>query len=297
MTARPTVHLATCAKLPSGDGDETGLPRALSERDCAVRWIVWDDPSNPVAAADLVVLRATWDYPERRAEFLAWCESVPRLCNAAGVVRWNTDKAYLLDLEAAGVPVVPTEVVPPGATPRWPDTEFVVKPSVGAGSRGARRFPSGGYDAASEHLNTVHSRGVAALVQPYQPSVDTDGETAVVFFGGAYSHAFGKGPMLTRAAATTGADGSGLFLAEKLATAEPDGDVRLLAEDTLDATSGILGVSRSELLYARVDVVRDGCGRPVVLEVELSEPSLGLRQAGPEATARFASAIAARLGG
>ncbi|MBA0125938.1 hypothetical protein H0B56_10330 [Haloechinothrix sp. YIM 98757] len=285
------VYLAGCSALPHGDGDEADLLVALSELDCEARWIVWDDPDNRAHEADLVVLRATWDYAERRAEFLDWCASVPNLLNPAGVVRWNLDKSYLLDLAGTGLPIVPTEVIHPGERPRWPETEFVVKPVVGAGSRGARRFAAGSWDGAEKHLASVHGGGVAALVQPYQPRVDSEGETAMVYVSGAYSHAFRKGPML----AGGDWDGSGLFASEKLAVAEPGPATRRLAEDTLDAASGVLGIPRRDLLYARVDVVSSADGRPLLLELELSEPSLGLTHAGGDASARFASAIRSRL--
>src|SRR5699024_625736 len=94
----PQVLLASCADLPSSDGDESGLVAALEALGLRAAWAPWDDAETDFAAADLVVLRATWDYPHRREEFLKWCESVPRLANPAHVARWNTDKAYLLDL-------------------------------------------------------------------------------------------------------------------------------------------------------------------------------------------------------
>ncbi|GDY28924.1 ATP-grasp domain-containing protein [Gandjariella thermophila] len=291
MTARPRVWLAACADLPRGDGDDSALPAALDAVGVDARWVVWDDPSLDPADADLVVLRATWDYTDRRDDFLAWCESVPRLANPAGVVRWNTDKAYLLDLAEAGVAVVPTELVPPGGAPRWPDAEFVVKPTVGAGSRGAARFAASEVAAAEAHLARLHAAGHTALLQPYQPAVDAEGETELVFFAGVFSHARVKGPMLTGAATDT----CGLFVTERLWPAEPDPARRRLAEDALDAASDLLGLDRAALLYARVDVIRAERGQPAVLELELAEPSLGFRQADPGAPLRFASATRAVL--
>ncbi|MEQ0557795.1 hypothetical protein ABJI51_01845 [Amycolatopsis sp. NEAU-NG30] len=282
-----TAVLVGCAELPKGDGDEAAVIPALESLGFSVSWAPWDAQFD-FAAADAVILRATWDYPSRRAEFLDWCESVPALVNSADVVRWNTDKAYLVELLDAGLPVVPTTVVPPGSAARFPSTEFVVKPSVGAGSRGAARFAAGA-DAAA-HVAALHAEGHPALIQPYQSSVDTDGELALVYFGGIYSHAFAKGAMLRSTM-----DGSGLYLAEQLAKAEPPADTMALAEDVLDAASALLGILRAELLYARVDVVRGADGRPLPLELELTEPSLGFRQADPSAAMRFASAVRQQL--
>ncbi|WP_410640126.1 RimK family alpha-L-glutamate ligase [Amycolatopsis sp. lyj-346] len=283
----PTAVLVGCAELPSGDGDDDAVVPALSSLGFSVSWAPWDS-SFDFSAADAVILRATWDYASRRAEFLAWCESVPSLCNPAAVVRWNTDKSYLVELLDAGLAVVPTSLVPPGSPASFPSSNFVVKPSVGAGSRGAARF-TGGADA-SAHVAGLHAEGHTALIQPYQSTVDTDGELALVYLGGVYSHAFTKGAMLGSTM-----DSSGLYLAEELAPASPPADAVALAEDVLDAASALLGILRAELLYARVDLVRGADGKPLLLELELTEPSLGFRQADPAAAMRFASAVRQQL--
>ncbi|WP_103354734.1 RimK family alpha-L-glutamate ligase [Amycolatopsis sp. CA-128772] len=283
----PTAILVSCAELPSGDGDDDAVVPALSSLGFEVSWAPWDSPVD-FASADAVILRATWDYAARRTEFLAWCESVPSLFNSAAVVRWNTDKSYLVELLDTGVAVVPTSLVPPGSPASFPSSDFVVKPSVGAGSRGAARFAAGA--DASSHVAALHAEGQTAVIQPYQSSVDTSGELALVYLGGIYSHAFSKGAMLG-----SGMDSSGLYLSEKLAPATPPADAVALAEDVLDAASGLLGILRAELLYARVDLVRGADGKPLLLELELTEPSLGFRQTDPAATVRFASAVRQQL--
>lgn len=289
---RPWVLLASCANLPTSDGDDTELPAALSELGIQASWAVWDDGSVAFDRADLVVLRSTWDYTRRRAEFLRWCESLPALANPARIVRWNTHKSYLVDLAGAGVAVVPTRVIEPGDRAEWLDSEFVLKPAVGAGSRGAARFGPDDRGPACAHLRALHEQDRAAVLQPYQEAVDAEGEAALVFLGGVYSHGFVKGPMLAPAVAQ---DGSGMFVAEGVRPADPAPSLRRAAEDTMDAACGLLGVTRPELLYARVDLVRGADGAPLVLELELSEPSLGFRQTDVSAQRRFASAVRAAL--
>lgn len=283
--------LLTCARLPTGDSDEHAVPAALRELGMDAEWVVWDDPGFDPAAADIVIIRSTWDYSARLAEFVDWCAGVPSLRNSADVVRWNTDKRYLLDLAAAGVSIVPTELVAPGQRPRWPEAEFVLKPAVGVGSIGAGRFGGDTHAEAARHLAELHEHGQTVLLQPYQRAVDTEGETALVFFGGVYSHAFTKAAMLTGAET----DGSGLFVSERLGVAEPDAGFRALAEDALDAATARLGIGRADLLYARVDVLRADDGGPAVLELELTEPSLGFAYADAAAPLRFASAVRSRL--
>ncbi|OMB86388.1 hypothetical protein K1X22_22790 [Mycolicibacterium farcinogenes] len=99
----PRIVLAGCAASPEGDGDDAGLVTALRNRGLHARWLAWDDPET--LDADLVILRATWDYPERLDEFLAWTRSVPHLINSAQIVQWNTGNCYLDDLHRTGVPV------------------------------------------------------------------------------------------------------------------------------------------------------------------------------------------------
>lgn len=294
----PRVLLASCARLPVSDGDDDALPSALADLGVTASWAVWDDPHAGFDSADLVVLRCPWDYTWRLDEFLSWCESVPALANPVDVIRWNTHKTYLTELRKVGAPVVPTQVVAPGESVDWSSEaglsgrEVVVKPAVAAGSRGAQRFRAGEVAGAEHHLEALHRDGQSALVQPYQAAVDEEGETALVFFGGVYSHAFSKGPMLNRSSRM---DGSGLFVAERVGVAEPTPALRNVAEDTLDAACELLGRTRSDLLYARVDLVRSESGAPLLLELELAEPSLGFRHADAAAPLRFASAVRSAL--
>ncbi|SDM81119.1 hypothetical protein SAMN04488074_12747 [Lentzea albidocapillata subsp. violacea] len=273
------VVFASCDRLPLGDGDEESLVAALQRDGVDVEWQPWGGEVE----ADLVVLRTTWDYPDHLDEFLAWCAGVPTLANPLPVVRWNIDKSYMAELAALGVPVVPTAVVRPGEEPVFPDGEFVVKPAVGAGSRGAGRFT--GHAEARAHLEAL---GVTALVQPYQSSVDAHGETALVFFAGDYSHSFHKGPMLAQGLAEAE---SGLYVEERLAGIEPTTRQVALAEQVLDVAAELLSLRRGDFLYARVDVVEGPDGEPLLLELELTEPSLGFKLTTGEAVARFSKVI------
>jgi glutathione synthase/RimK-type ligase-like ATP-grasp enzyme len=282
-----SVLLATCAAFPDGDKDEAELCDALAAEGIDARYAVWTDDSVDWSGG-LTVLRSTWDYTLRRAEFLAWLSAVPVLHNPAEVVHWNSDKVYLHDLERAGVPITPTAVVAPGVEPDFPgDAEFVVKPSVGAGSRGAGRFAAGAEQPARAHTAALHAVGRTVLVQPYLGGVDEAGETALIYFDGAFSHAIRKGPMLSRDTAHDVAETSGLFIEENIDPRIPSPAELAVGDRALSALADRFG---SRLLYARIDLLPGPAG-PVVVEVELTEPSLFLSTAegSPE---RFAAAIA-----
>ena len=278
----PRVALATAAAFPQLDWDGPALLAALPEAEVCV----WDDPEVDWASYDLVVVRSTWDYFERRDEFLAWADRVPRLLNPAAVLRWNTDKRYLRDLEAAGVPVVPTTWLQPGDAFEPPSGEYVVKPVVSAAARDTARYGAGEDDAARAHADRLLAAGRTVMVQPYLRDVDTAGETALLHFAGEFSHAARKPPILV---AGRGIDDTAGVTAEITPTSATAAELAL-ARRVLDA------VPFSEpLLYARVDVVPGPDGAPVLLELEVTEPAFFLLH-GEGSVERFAAAVRARLG-
>ncbi|MGY4651629.1 ATP-grasp domain-containing protein [Mycobacterium sp. URHB0021] len=276
----PRIVFAGCRALVEGDGDDADLVATLRMRGLHARWLSWDDPQT--LDADLVILRATWDYVDRLDEFLAWTKRVRNLLNPPVVVAWNTDKRYLADLSQAGVPTLASRFFEPGKRVRLPDGEVVVKPAVGAGSAGAQRFVDS--DAARRHAAQLQSEGRTVLVQPYDPRVE-DGETALVFLGGQQSHAFTKGPILPPPGARPAFDDSGTYAEESLKPADPDFELWDVGYRALAAAAGHLDTDPAELLYARVDVI-GGASDPKLLELELVEPSLGWRQLDAAARSR-----------
>jgi glutathione synthase/RimK-type ligase-like ATP-grasp enzyme len=270
------IALATCAEVPDGDDEAPALTAALARRGIDAPAAVWDDPAVDWAGFDLVVVRSTWDYPARRERFLAWAESLPFVLNPPEVLRWNTDKRYL---EALGDDAVPSSFIEPGAQFEPPTSPFVVKPAVGAGSIGAARY-EGGNRRAEAHVAELHAAGKTVLVQPYVEAVDRSGETGLIYLDGTFSHAVHKGPLLV-----SGADpADGLYLEETLSEAEARPEELEVGERALEAVP----FPRENLLYARVDLLPG----PLVLEVELTEPSLFIGYA-EGAAERFAEAIAA----
>lgn len=292
MTRR--VGLATCSQFSDLDADDQLLLPALADLGIEGVPVVWNSPQH-WSAFDVVVIRNTWDYTDDRGAFLEWTrevESATALLNPAEIVRWNTDKVYLRDLSEAGVPVVPTDFLDPGMdvaawSPPAAD-EYVIKPAVSAGSRDTMRYGSGDEDSAREHIARLLDAERVVMVQPYLAAVDTLGETAMLHFNGEFSHSIRKGPLLVRGREAERVEG--LFVQEQIDPRTPSAAERAVADQVLDLVPG----GRAQLLYARVDVIPDVDGAPLLLELELSEPSVFLaHDAG--AAARFASAIAARL--
>jgi hypothetical protein len=281
------IGLATFTGVPALTADDQLLAAELRGRDSYVEALVWDDPGVRWAELDALVLRSCWDYHQRPAEFLAWMERLQRegvkVWNPPALVRWNSHKSYLRDLEAAGVAVLPTAWLS-RATPRdlhalleergW--REAVVKPAVSASAHGTWRT---GLDRATEdqpRLDELLSHA-EVLVQPLAPEVSRDGEWSFVFLGGEYSHAVLKRPAAGDFRVQRELGGSeaalepppALLVQARAVTARPPGS----------------------WLYARVDGIDRG-GALTLLELELIEPVLFL---GMEvgAARRFASAILA----
>jgi len=274
------VAIVTCADLPQLDPDDRLLAPALQALGLEPVIVAWDDPAAGWAEFDLVVVRNTWDYPARRGEFLSWAASGPRIVNPAVVLEWTTDKRYLVELEAAGLPVVHTEFVDaPGRALTVGATGVVVKPAVGVGSVDAGRHLD--VQDARRHIDELLGSGRPAMVQPYLPGIAERGETALIFLAGVFSHAIHKGPMLPEAGIVRP---YGLFQPENIVAREPTAAELAVGEQVM----AWLGERFGPLAYARIDVVPGPAGAPVVLECELAEPSLflGTSDGAPELLAR-----------
>ncbi len=283
----PDVALVTARIAEPTDADLAPLLDALGAHDVDATAECWDDPDVDWASFRLAVLRSPWDYVPRYDEFLAWLDhtaAATSVLNPPSVVRWSSDKHYLADLAAFRVPVVPTWFGEPGEKlPNVDDIvgDIVVKPVVSAGSKDTIRHTT--VDAAMRHATSLVDAGRSVMLQPYLEAVDTLGETGLVYFDGAFSHAFRKGPILHADAPAT----DEFFAPEEIAPRIPSDDERRVADAAIAA-------SPPDLLYARVDLVTDTDGMPRVLELELAEPSFFVATA-PESAERFATCVSGRL--
>ncbi len=290
------IALVTARAARDQDEDLVPLQNALRAAGAAPHVVDWDDASVEWSRFEIALLRSTWDYTMRFAEFLAWAQRAggsTHLLNPLPVVRWNTDKHYLAELAAVGVPVVPSTFIEPGEKAgtaladflrAYDAAEFVVKPAIGAGSRDAQRYGRDEAAMAHVHAQRLLDAGRSVLLQPYLARVDEHGETALIFFDGVFSHAIRKGPLLRRGEGATRA----LFAAEHITARVATDEELRLARQTLAAIR-----FAQPLLYARVDLIHDTDGTPRVLELELTEPSLFFAHAAGSAE-RFAAAILKR---
>ena len=266
------IAIITCSVLPEPDPDQELLLEAIRARGHVAEMLAWDDPEADPAAFDLCVLRSCWDYPwapDRFRDWLSETASRASVLNPVPVVEWNLHKGYLRDLQAAGVPVVPTawlaardgtDIRELAASREW--REVVVKPSIGAGSFLTKRFclRHSGDDAQAFLDAELCNRDM--LVQKFMPSVEARGERALVWIDGRFTHQVVKKPRYHGEEETVSA------------ALEPDPTDLGVAQNAMDCVDG-------DLLYARVDLIDGEDGQPLVSERELVEPSLFLLQHEP----------------
>jgi hypothetical protein len=281
-----TVALATMARMPSGMADTPALTAALAGNGVSAQVLAWDDSSTDWRRFSLVVPHCTWDYLERQHEFRRWltmCGQRATLPNPLGLLDWTFDKAYLLELAARGIAIPPTarlarghDADPAALRERFGHVPLVVKPSAGSGGHRVWRCASA--DAAADVARAqLPAEGV--LVQAFQPAVITGGEYSAVFIGGRLSHVVRKWPK----------DGDFRVHRRYGATRET-----VVVEPWMAAYGHrVLSAVPGTPLYARVDFLLQRPAGPVLMEVELLEPDLYLREC-PGADLRLAIALAAR---
>lgn len=287
------IALVTAAVSRDLDEDLPILGAALERAGTQFHFVNWHDDVD-WSAYSAVFLRSPWDYHLRRDEFLDWMRNashVTRVFNSYEIVEWNSDKRYLADLVASGIPVVPTRFVASADESSVRDVldefgnDVVVKPSVSAGSHDTLRYrdASAVVPDVIDHIARIVAAGAVAMLQPYEAGIDERGETGMVWLNGELSHAFRKGAIL----AAEPDMGNGLYAAEDI-------DSRTATSDEVALGESIMGVLKTRFgaapLYARVDVIPNGAGQPQLMELELVEPSFFLATA-PGADDRVASAF------
>jgi glutathione synthase/RimK-type ligase-like ATP-grasp enzyme len=288
---RPLVALAAAPEYPDLVEEGPLILAALQEVGLDARTAVWSDPEVEWAAFDLVVSNGAWDNIHHVEAFLSWVDTVAALgipvVNSPATLRWNVDKRYLRDLEAAGVPTVPTRWMEPGGASGgsalgFDGQEIVVKPAVSGGGFRTARYQPHERDEAGTHVAALVGAGRTAMIQPYQPAVDTAGEADLIFLGGTFSHAVHKGPMIRR-----GAGARDHLIDNQVITATaPTGPQLEVAERALAAAEQVLGPTT----YARVDMVEGADGETAVLELELLDPMLFFAYV-PQAAPTFARVL------
>ena len=265
------IAFVTNPNHPEIEDDDRPLAAALARRGALVITSSWDDRDFPWEEIDLALLRSPWDYYRRVDEFLAWLsrvEKVTSVVNAPETIRWNMDKRYMSGLAEKGVPVVPTAFVEKGEVASlalicsrrgW--TTVVLKPTISADSWETIRVEPARYQEGQTYLDR-HRPDRDIMIQPFVRDVDEGGENSLLFFGGVYSHTVMKNSAFK----------GGRHVGPEGQPVQSRPDAIAMARDVL-VRAGV-----PDIPYARVDIARDDSGEPILLELELFEPTLFFRE-------------------
>lgn len=282
------IALITYDGLPDLDPDDGLFRDELVKRGHKVHACIWDDKSIDWSKFDVSIMRSAWDYHLKKNQFFAWMESISKqtkLFNPLEVMKWSSHKSYLKQLAAAGLPIVETHWIEKGSSANgvfdslnW--QKAIVKPAVGLATFGVKKLSlddsangkEANIKAAEEHANNL-ARTEDVMIQPYLSSVEDYGERALIFLNGKYSHTIRKSSF------------------QHLAPGGHAGETSVPSDETeVVAAQNVIDFLSQKPLYARVDLVRDFENQPVILELELVEPSLFL-SFHPPAVLAFADAF------
>ena len=266
------IGFVTQPSHPEMEDDDRPLAAALARRGSIVISASWDDPDFDWSKVDIALLRSPWDYYKRVDEFFGWLsrvESLTQILNPPDVIRWNANKRYMADLVGLGVNTVPTAYVARGeatsitaicAERGW--STLVLKPVVSADSWETIRVGPERYEEGQAYLER-HRTERDIMIQPFVRDVEIGEEQCLVCYEGKFSHAVKKNSAFL----------GGRHVGPEGRAVHPESDAIVMAEDVLRRA----GVAR--VPYARVDIARDDAGRPLLLELELFEPTLFFKEA------------------
>jgi len=282
----PRICFVTCRRWPEISESDGVAQRALEARGAVVEGRPWNVAGTEFGGFDAVVLRSNWEYHLDPAGFRSWLDGVERagarIWNTPDLVRWNLSKRYLVALQEAGVPTVPTALFDlaerrdglAALLARHGGRRAVLKPEFGASAHETRLVTAAtAPDVAAELASGVIQGSV--LIQPFIEEIETRGEWSLIFIDSVFTHAVLKRPA-------AGDFRVQPWLGGTVESGRPPADALAAARTAMAALP-------RPSLYARIDGVetRDGFR---IMEVEVNEPGLFFTH-GPHGAERLAAAI------
>lgn len=276
---KENVVFLGCERVPVEDTDDKLWMQEIESQGYSVSSLNWKEPLESFPKSGTCLLRTPWDYFDHLTEFLSKLQQLEerdlQVLNPRSVVSWNVDKAYLKQMNEQGIPTIPSFY--PGVSDEpvsqflkeHPSDEYLLKPRVGAGGFGFQRLSA---DELIHVLSQWQETDGPVFAQPIQKTIATTGEKSLMYSRGELTHAVQKLPKSGEIRIQEEWGGSTKLY-------EPSPDERALADKLIHENA-------ADLLYARVDIINDEAGRPLLMELELIEPSLYFRYL-PEIVGRY----------
>ena len=242
----------------------SSLSPEFAQYNCIATPVIWDDPTIDWTTYDAVIIRNTWDYYTKYTQFIEWLDTLERakvmVLNGLPIIRKNSHKFYLKDIESNGFSIIPTffldknTVIPPSLSTDF--DKMVLKPAISAGSYQTVVLTKEGL--SSKNILSKIDDG-EWLLQPFLPEIQSEGEISIIFFGDEFSHAIIKKPV------------GGDFRVQKQFGGQyvPYSPSKQL----LDELKPVFKVLGDRFLFGRIDgVILNGVFH--IMEVEMLEPDL-----------------------
>lgn len=289
------LHVAIVSYFSTGAYDANTidedklLSQVLTELGISHEIQAWSDPLVDWSSYSHLMIKSTWDYFDFYPEFLAWIEKIKALgvpvLNDLDTIRWNSDKRYLLEIEAKGFPTIAGILLEKGSKPTLEKIQekvtsdtLVIKPLVSGGAKNTLKIPVSEWANFQEKVTEL-VKEEAFLVQPFIREVAEVGEYSLIFFDQQFSHAVLKTPAKSDFRVQH-------YFGGTIQEIHPDLSLLESAQTLIDAFG-------KGTLYGRVDgVLIDGVFH--LMELELIEPYLflGLSE---KAIPNYKSAVRSRL--
>lgn len=265
------------------------LSQVLTELGISHEIQAWSDPLVDWSSYSHLMIKSTWDYFDFYPEFLAWIEKIKALgipvLNDLDTICWNSDKRYLLEIEAKGFPTIAGILLEKGSKPALEKIQekvtsdtLVIKPLVSGGAKNTLKIPVSEWANFQEKVTQLVQEE-AFLVQPFIKEVAEVGEYSLIFFNQNFSHAVLKTPAKSDFRVQH-------YFGGTIQEIHPDISLLESAQTLIDAFG-------KGTLYGRVDgVLIDGIFH--LMELELIEPYLFLGLS-DKAIPNYKSAVRSRL--
>ncbi|MCL4338728.1 hypothetical protein M1271_03500 [Patescibacteria group bacterium] len=270
-----SVALVTWKGYPKlFDGDKL-LIEPFRKRGFVPIAIPWDKKDIDWTDFDIVILRSCWDYHTRLKEFYSWIdqciEKKVNLWNPPEIIRWNTDKSYLFNLQKIGIPIMPTLLCTKDSIDETRNNailagwkNIIIKPIHGASSYKTFRINTAEFTTSNPTLSNLFSNE-NILIQPFMEEIITEGEYSFIFINKEYSHAILKVPQKNEFRSQREFGGKEIAV-------NP-------SQSLISQSQKVLENIYSPLLYARVDGLNIR-GQFQLMELELTEPYLFFEKKG-----------------